>query len=173
MNVSITAFIALLLSLGILANAFNNLFVNINILPTKRFNVGNVSLFIHEKFISRTRIYSLFEIATVSLCSIYWILIIIFNFKTLNLKLRRGEKINFILEKLWIRLLRPITIVTFITSIYTTVMAHDDIDLLKRDMRNFFTRIFNQLQNNDLTISTLILMNSFLYFLCHETELLS
>nr|CUU97590.1 hypothetical transcript [Hymenolepis microstoma] len=46
---------------------------------------------------------------------------------------------------------RPITIVTFIASIYATVVANDDIDILQRDIWNFFTRIFHQLQRNNLT----------------------
>ncbi|VDO06428.1 unnamed protein product [Rodentolepis nana] len=150
MGYPIAAIVALLLSLAILVNTLINFLVNTNLLPTHRFRIGNVTLFTHRKIISRIRLYSMFEISTISVCCIYWIVRIALQLKSFKSEDRKW-KTHSILEKLWVRLLRPITIVTFIASIYTTVVANDDIDILPRDIWNFFTRIFQQLQRRNLT----------------------
>lgn len=149
MEVPFLAFIALALCAGILTNAFNNLVVIINTLQTKRFHVLNISLFTHERLIFRVTLYGLVEISLVSVCTVYWILQIIFHCNVIKRLKRKREKIGYIMDTVWNRLIRPITIIIFIVSIYTTVLAFDDSDLFKSDMSNFFVRVFDQLQKND------------------------
>lgn len=151
MALPISAVAALALSLAIFANACNSLIELTYELPTHRFTILNISLFIHDRIISRTRVCSGFEIVATLLCNAYWTLKIIMHFNFLKFSNQKLEKFNLILNKLWNHLIRPTTIIICIISVYAIVLAYDDTDLLRSDLWNFFARIFYHLQNTNQT----------------------
>lgn len=149
MTASLLCIFGLLLTVCIILNGYLTLFWYLPGMPTGQIKTDNSYLVSHDRLVRRTHYYVHFEIVMAAVCCLFWTLRLLSGLIVPRISERKKMLVASILQQLLKHVMRPLTIILFITSIFATVAAFDDAGLLKSDVANFFNRIFYQLQNTD------------------------
>ncbi|CDI98520.1 Tetraspanin EC2 domain [Echinococcus multilocularis] len=149
MTASLISIFGFLLTVCIILNGHLTLFWLLPGIQTGQLKNDNFHLVSHDRLVRRTYYYVYFEFVISAVCCSFWFLRLLSGLMVPRLPKRKKALVTSILRQSRKYIVRPLTLILFITSTFATIAAFDDAGLLKSDVANFFNRIFYQLQDTD------------------------